>query len=111
LHAGGVVALLIDQAPTRSGGVVTLPFLGRAAKHDLAPALLAARARAPLLVMAGHRDLQGRHRLELLDALDPEELRGGRAAAERTTRRASEAVERFVREHPEQWLWLHRRWK
>jgi KDO2-lipid IV(A) lauroyltransferase len=111
LHAAGVVALLVDQAPTRTSGIVTAPFLGRPAKHDLAPALLAAKARAPLLVMAGWRTANGEHRLELLESIGPEELRGGRSAVELATRRIASALEAFVREHPEQWLWLHRRWK
>lgn len=111
LRAGAVVGLLVDQAPERASGITTLPFLGRPAKHDLAPALLAARSRAPLLVMAGWRTPDGTHRLELLQALDPADLRGGRTASEQATGRIAAAVERFVREHPEQWLWLHRRWK
>jgi KDO2-lipid IV(A) lauroyltransferase len=111
LRAGGVVALLVDQAPERTSGVMTAPFLGRPARHDLAPALLAARAGAPLLVMAGFRDRSGRHWLEVLDAVEPNDLRGGRFAAERATLRIAAATERFVRAHPEQWLWLHRRWK
>jgi KDO2-lipid IV(A) lauroyltransferase len=111
LGAGGVVALLVDQAPERASGVATLPFLGRPAKHDLAPALLAARARAPLLVMLGHRTADGRHRLELVEEIAPADLRSGRLAAERAAARIAVALERFVREHPEQWLWLHRRWK
>ncbi len=110
LRAGGVVAMLIDQAPERRSGVATGPFLGRPARHDLAAALLAARAKAPLLVMSGHRLDDGSHRLELLDVIDPGEL-AGRDAAERATLRASAAVDRFVRSHAGQWLWLHRRWK
>ena len=111
LAGGGVVGLLVDQAPERASGVATLPFLGRAARHDLAPVLLAARARVPILVMVGWRTADGRHRLELVESLEPAELRGGRAAAERATARIAAALERFVRDHPEQWLWLHRRWK
>jgi KDO2-lipid IV(A) lauroyltransferase len=111
LRGGGVVGLLVDQAPERASGVAILPFLGRPARHDLAPVLLAARARVPLLVMAGHREPGGRHRLELLDTLDPADLRGGRDSVERAAGRISAALERFVRARPEQWLWLHRRWK
>jgi KDO2-lipid IV(A) lauroyltransferase len=105
-----VVALLVDQAPERAGGVATLPFLGRPARHDLGPALLAARARAPIVVLLGRRREDGLHVLELADAIPPEELRG-RGAAVRATARIAAAVEGFVRAHPEQWLWLHRRWK
>ncbi len=109
--AGSVVGLLVDQAPERASGVATFPFLGRPARHDLAPALLAARARVPILVLLGWRTPDGRHRLELVASIEPSELRGGRLAAERATARISAALERFVRDHPEQWLWLHRRWK
>jgi KDO2-lipid IV(A) lauroyltransferase len=111
LGAGGVVALLVDQAPERESAVATLPFLGRPARHDLGPVLLAAKARAPLLVMLGRRTADGRHQLDVVESLDPADLRGGRGATERAAARIAAAVERFVRSHPDQWLWLHRRWK
>jgi KDO2-lipid IV(A) lauroyltransferase len=111
LAAGGAVALLVDQAPERATGVATLPFLGRPARHDQAPALLALRAKVPILVMAGHRVPGGRHRMELLEKIEPGEVGAGKGAAERATARIAAAVEVFVRAHPEQWLWLHRRWK
>ena len=110
LHAGDVTALMTDQVPERDSGIATLPFLGAPALHDLGPALLAARSRAPLLVVFGHREPDGHHRLALALALDPEELRGRGAIASATGKIAA-ALEVFVRAHPEQWLWLHRRWK
>jgi KDO2-lipid IV(A) lauroyltransferase len=110
LAQGGVVALLVDQAPERRTGVAVLPFLARDAKHDLAPALLAARAKAPIVVLLGRRDERGHHVLEVWDEISPEEQRG-KGAALRTTARITAALERFVRAHPAQWLWLHRRWK
>lgn len=110
LAAGGVAALLVDQAPERASGVAVLPFLGRPARHDLAPALLAARSRAPIVVAFGRRDADGRHALTLGAVIAPEDLRA-KGGVERATATISAALERFVREHPEQWLWLHRRWK
>ena len=111
LGTGGVVALMVDQSPERSSGVATFPFLGTAAKHDLAPVLLAARARAPVVVLLTRRTREGHHRLELVDVIEAAELRGGHGAVERAAERIARGIERFVREHPEQWLWLHRRWK
>ena len=64
----------------------------------------------PLLLVLGHRTADGRHRLELAAAIAPDELRG-RGAVERATRTMAAALEGFVRAHPAQWLWLHRRWK
>jgi len=110
LGAGGVVAMMVDQVPERTSGVATFPFLGKAARHDLAPLLLAARARTPLLVLMCRRTKESHHRLELVDVLDASELRG-RGAVERAAERVAAGIERFVRDYPEQWLWLHRRWK
>jgi KDO2-lipid IV(A) lauroyltransferase len=110
LSAGDFTAMLIDQVPERGSGVGVSPFLGAPALHDLGPALLAARCRAPLLLVLGHREANGHHRLELAATIEPEELRG-RGAIERATETMATALEGFVREHPAQWLWLHRRWK
>ncbi|MEP7122068.1 MAG: lysophospholipid acyltransferase family protein [Byssovorax sp.] len=110
LAAGDFTAMLIDQVPERSSGVAVIPFLGAPALHDLGPALLAARARVPVLLVLGHREPDGRHRIELAAEIDPAELRG-KGAIERATAKMASALEAFVREHPAQWLWLHRRWK
>jgi KDO2-lipid IV(A) lauroyltransferase len=109
-RAGDFTGLMVDQVPERASGVATIPFLGAPALHDLGPALLAARSRAPVVVVLGRREPDGRHRLELALTIDPEELRG-RGAIEAATAKIAAALEAFVRAHPEQWLWLHRRWK
>jgi KDO2-lipid IV(A) lauroyltransferase len=110
LRRGGAVAMMIDQAPTRGQHAVTVEFLGRTAHADRAAAALAAAAGAPLVVAASRRDELGRQILEVLDVLLPPR-RAGRAWIERATRDATRALDAFVRRHPSQWLWLHRRWK
>lgn len=110
LARGGIAALLVDQAPERSSGFVVVPFLGRPARCDLTPAVLAARARVPVLVALGRRLDDGTHLVELRLVLEPPS-RPSRAWVHEATARIQQAVEAFVREHPSQWLWLHRRWK
>ena len=110
LGAGDFTAMLIDQVPERGSGVAIFPFLGAPARSDLGPALLAARSRAVLLLVLGHREADGRHRLEIVAEIAPEELRS-RGGIERATVKMAAALEGFVRAHPAQWLWLHRRWK
>lgn len=110
LAAGGLAVLLVDQAPERSGAVTRAPFLGAPAWHDLGPAILASRNKAPLVAIFGAREADGRHVLHLGAAIEPEALRGKRAIVEATTRIA-DALDAFVRARPSQWLWLHRRWK
>jgi len=109
LRRGAWVVSMIDQAPERARGVVPVGFLGAVADVDLAPALLALRARAPLVVAFPKRTAEG-HAVELLGVFEPP-ARAGRAWAESVMGEATRLLEQFVRRHPEQWLWMHRRWK
>jgi KDO2-lipid IV(A) lauroyltransferase len=108
LRRGGAVAMMIDQAPARRG--VRVEFLGRGAHADRAPATLAAASGAPLVVAASRRDESGGQLLEVLEVLVPPR-RAARAWIDEATRSATRALDAFVRRHPSQWLWLHRRWK
>jgi KDO2-lipid IV(A) lauroyltransferase len=109
LGAGDVVAVLVDQAPERRSGVRVLPFLGEPARHDLAPVLLAARSRAPLVVGFARRAADGSHLIDVVDVI--ESVSRDDASLLAATERITAALERFIRAHPAQWLWLHKRWK
>jgi KDO2-lipid IV(A) lauroyltransferase len=89
---------------------VLAPFLGEAAEIDLAPALIAMRARAPLAAVFARRLPDGTHVAELAGVIEPPE-HPSRAWAEQAMTTVTEWLETFVRRHPEQWLWMHRRWK
>lgn len=110
LRRGGAVAMMIDQVPASARHAVPVEFLGAPAHADRAAAALAASSGAPLVVAASRRDEHGRQVLEVLDVLLPPP-RAARAWIERATRDATRALDAFVRRHPSQWLWLHRRWK
>lgn len=109
LARGGWVVSMIDQAPERSRGIVSVGFLGAIADVDLAPALLAVRARCPMVVAFPKRTARG-HAVELLGVLEPP-AGAGRAWALGAMREATGLLEGFVRRQPDQWLWMHRRWK
>lgn len=110
LRRGGAVAMMIDQVPTSARHAIAVEFLGARAHADRAAAALAAACSAPLVVAASRRDEHGRQRLEVLEVLLPPR-RAARAWIDHATREATRALEAFVRRHPSQWLWLHRRWK
>jgi KDO2-lipid IV(A) lauroyltransferase len=101
-----VVAMLVDQAPERERATTLAAFLGATARVDLAPALVAHRARAPIAVVFSWRASDGAHRAELVRVI---ESRATSPAEVMTT--ITEDLADFVRRHPEQWLWMHRRWK
>ena len=110
LARGDVVAMMVDQVPERRSGVATFSFLGAEARHDLAPALIALRAQAPILVAFGRRVGEGRHEVDVVDVIEPSSL-AAKDDVVPATKRIAASLEVFVRAYPEQWLWMHRRWK
>ncbi len=110
VRRGGAVVMMIDQVPDSLGRAVVVDFLGRPALVDRAPAALAAACGAPLVVAASRRCEDGEHALHVLAVLAPPP-RGRSAWIDETTVAATRCIDRFVRAYPDQWLWLHRRWK
>ncbi len=110
LLRGGSVAMLIDQVPERAEHGIPVAFLGQTALVDRAPAALAAATGAPLAVVVARRVVGGSHEVRVLDVLQPP-ARGRRAWTLRATREATALLDGFVRRHPDQWLWMHRRWR
>jgi KDO2-lipid IV(A) lauroyltransferase len=101
--------MMLDQVPNKKRHSTACDFLGGQAWVDRGPALVAARARAPLVVAAARRNADGTHAMAVLAVLEPP-ARGRRAWADRATVEATFLLERFIRENPAEWLWLHRRW-
>ncbi len=106
---GLAVAILIDQDAREQG--VFVPFLGRPASTTPSLALVALRTGAAVVPVYCVPERGGRYRI-VYEAEVPVEPTGDRDAdVLRLTRRCTERVEAWVRERPECWLWMHRRWK
>jgi Kdo2-lipid IVA lauroyltransferase/acyltransferase len=108
LRANRALAMLADQDARRRG--VFVPFFGRPASTAIGPARIALATRAPLLTGFTWREPDGRHRMELEPPLEIEAPDAPDAAL-RLTALHVQRLERRIRERPEQWFWLHRRWK
>ncbi|WP_043362347.1 lipid A biosynthesis lauroyl acyltransferase [Belnapia sp. F-4-1] len=108
LDEGLHVGMLIDQ---RFGRGPKVPFLGRPAAANPLLARLARRFDCPVHGARAIRLPGGRFRLELTEAVElPRDARG-RVEVEAATALLNRIVEGWVREHPGQWLWMHRRWR
>ena len=109
LARGECIGILLDQDAGRSG--VFVPFLGHPASTSRALAILAIKTRAPVVPAFIHRLADGGHEL-VLDPEIPLAITGDLDHdIEVNTARFTEAIERHVLAHPEQWFWVHRRWK
>jgi KDO2-lipid IV(A) lauroyltransferase len=110
LEAGGVIGTVADQDAGARGLFVN--FFGRPASTHKAVALLSLEYRVPLVVLATVKVADRmRHRALLADVIDPDEYRDHADAVRAITERFTAALERLVRQAPEQYFWLHRRWK
>jgi KDO2-lipid IV(A) lauroyltransferase len=111
LRKGGITAFLVDHNCSRDEAVF-LPFLGEVAAVNMGPALLALRAKALVFPACLLRLGDGRYRLHIEAPLDCATLTGDRNAnVTAVARFYTQAVERFIRMAPEQWFWMHNRWK
>jgi len=111
LRNRGLCAFLVDHNCRRDEAQF-LPFLGETAAVNKGPALLALRAKAEVWPAFLIRLPEGRFRFVTLPCLDTATLEGSRAErVEAICRFYTEAVEQMVRRYPEQWFWMHRRWK
>jgi KDO2-lipid IV(A) lauroyltransferase len=119
LSAGGKVATLADQDAGPRG--VFVNFFGRPASTHKAVALMALEFGSPLAVVGVPRTALDRvsidgkwrpgYRIICEEVIDPAEYAGRPDAVTALTQRYTAALERLIRRHPEQYFWLHRRWK
>ncbi len=108
LERGLHVGILVDQFYYHG---VEVEFFGRRCKANPMVARLARHFECPIhgtraIRLPGHR-----FRLELTEEIVPARDDAGRIDVAATTQTITKVVEGWIREHPEQWLWLHRRWR
>jgi KDO2-lipid IV(A) lauroyltransferase len=109
LEAGGHVAMLVDQHYVNGTDVT---FFGRRCKANPLIARLARQVECPIHGTRVVR-LPERHRfrVDLTEAIAPARDGEGRIDVAGTMQIITAVVEEWIREHPEQWLWVHRRWR
>ena len=111
LRNGGGLGVLVDHNASRQEAIF-LPFLQDTAAVNVGPALLAIRAKAIVYPIFLRRDGLRNYRLSMDEPLDTTTLEGSLAEkVEQVALFYTRAVEKKVLETPEQWLWIHRRWK
>ncbi|MEE9376049.1 MAG: lipid A biosynthesis lauroyl acyltransferase [Rhizobiaceae bacterium] len=108
LEKNGVVGLLADQAFV-SGPKIN--FLGREASANPLAAKLARQYDCDIHPARCVRLPGGKFRLELHEKIQISRTNEGAVDIIETTKTINNIIEGWIREYPEQWLWLHKRWK
>jgi len=104
LRSGGGVGILSDQHAGDQG--IWSPFFARLASTSPLPALLAKRSRAAVIAAAVYATAPARWRMVFTERFD---IAG--ASIETLTSKINEIIEQQVRLAPEDWFWVHNRWK
>src|SRR5439155_10411226 len=104
LRGGGAIGILSDQHAGDHG--VWVPFFGRLASTSPLPALLAKRTRAALIGVAMYTNGRARWRIIVSPALEDSQESVGSLSA-----KTNQVIEQQIRRAPEDWFWVHNRWK
>jgi KDO2-lipid IV(A) lauroyltransferase len=110
LAQGGCVVYVLDQHATGREGI-PVDFLGHPANTFKSLAILALDTGAPVIPACSWREPNGSHVLRFDDPLPLLEHADTSEAIRLNTRAYNAALERMLLRHPEQWIWMHRRWK
>ncbi|HRP29948.1 MAG TPA: hypothetical protein PLG77_16085, partial [Burkholderiaceae bacterium] len=110
LARGDAVVLPFDQHAGPPDGIA-VDFLGHPAWTFKSLAIIALATGAPVLPASSWREPDGRHVLRFEPPLSPIEHDSTTEAIRLNTRAYNAALEKLVVRHPEQWYWVHRRWK
>ena len=110
LSQGAIIVFVFDQHAGGRDGVV-VDFFGHPAGTFKSLALIALETGAPVIPSSSWREPDGTHVLRFEEPLPLIESDDAKEAIRLNTRAYNAALERMLLRHPEQWIWMHRRWK
>ncbi|MSU59013.1 MAG: lipid A biosynthesis acyltransferase [Pedosphaera sp.] len=110
LAGGAIVVYVFDQHAGQKDGI-PVEFFGAPAGTFKSPALIALASGAPVIPASSWREPDGTHVLRFEEPIALVDGDDGGEAIRQNTRLFNAALERMLLRHPEQWIWMHKRWK
>jgi KDO2-lipid IV(A) lauroyltransferase len=112
LEKNHAVVFVLDQhAGISNKDGIAVEFFGKKAGTYRSLATLSRNTGVPVVPAAGFRLPNGKHVLEFYEPIPWEAHENNQEALYRNTLNYNHALERIILTHPEQWMWLHKRWK
>jgi KDO2-lipid IV(A) lauroyltransferase len=109
LRGGGTVGLLVDQSRRREG--VDVNFFGHRVPATPAAAFLSIRCKCPILPIFCIREASGQLTIHVGQPIKTKWSGDLRSDVQANTQLITDAVEGMILKYPEQWFWVHKRWK
>ncbi len=110
LQENNLIAILLDQNSSWYEGVY-VPFFGRTACTNKGMAMLAIRCNVSVLPVFNYRREDGRYRIVFDKPLELIRTDDIESDIVENTKVFNEVIEKHVRMAPDNWLWVHRRWR
>lgn len=110
LRAGKILGMLADQDSSRVRGVF-VNFFGRPARTPVGPALLAYKTDSPIVPMAIIRKHKNKYKIIVKPLVELTFSENREKDITDVTQKCTQVLESIIREYPDQWLWMHDRWK
>jgi len=110
LRNNGILCIPLDQN-FGSGGGVYVDFFGRKAATATGPAVFAMRTKAPIIPMFVVRNDDDTHKIIIEPPIDFEEKEDDKETIFVNTSKITKIIEKYIRRYPQEWGWMHRRWK
>lgn len=110
IDEGWIIGLISDQDPALRDGVI-VDFFGQPTNTFTGAAAIARRCEVPIFPVFIHREENGHHVITVEPPLTVDKTDDRAADVRRVTQCVSDRIEAWVRRYPEEWFWLHDRWK
>ena len=103
------MGLLCDQDPGDTG--ILSDFFGEKTLTATGPAHFSMLCKLPVMTALIHQTGPFRFEIIIGDPITPDEGLSKKEAIQNITDKINERLEAWIREYPEEWFWLHNRWK
>jgi len=109
LQEGGIVVLAADQSAPKESVLVN--FFGREVPTFQGPALFSLKTGAPIVLGCTTRQSDGNYRMQFVHVPTDDFLELSDENVQKLTQRQVRMTEEIIRQYPDQWMWMHKRWK
>lgn len=110
IKEGWLIGLIMDQDPSLKDGII-LDFFGRKTNTVTGPATLARFQNAPIFIGQIQHRPDGGHHITILPPIYVEKTKNKQEDIKKTMQEILVVLEKQIRKNPEDWFWLHDRWK
>lgn len=110
LNSGRILGVLMDQDTSRVRGIF-VNFFGRLARTPVGPTILALRLNLPIVPLAIVSTRKGNYKIIVQEEIKPLPGKSREENIVYLTQRCTAFLEKIIREYPDQWVWMHKRWR